>query len=119
MSYIDSSSLLKTLWEEPESPAVREAIAGEQEVVISTLAELETEDSSGRNGSAASSQRLVTRLTERSWRLSAKHRLSNFAIFPGLFFVALLNSILPGNGIADLSTGSMWLLWTNWVSAVC
>jgi len=43
MSYIDSSSLLKTLWEEPESPAVREAIADEQEVVISTLAELETE----------------------------------------------------------------------------
>jgi len=43
MSYIDSSSLLKTLWEEPESPAVREAIASEQEVVISTLAELETE----------------------------------------------------------------------------
>src|SRR5206468_3993210 len=42
-SYIDSSSLLKTLWEEPESPAVREAIASEQEVVISTLAELETE----------------------------------------------------------------------------
>src|SRR6266705_455653 len=34
MSYIDSSSLLKTLWEEPESPAVREAIADEQEVVI-------------------------------------------------------------------------------------
>ena len=43
MSYIDSSSLLKTLWEEPESRAVREAIAAEQEVVISTLAELETE----------------------------------------------------------------------------
>jgi predicted nucleic acid-binding protein len=43
MSYIDSSSLLKTLWEEPESEAVREAIAAEQEVVISTLAELETE----------------------------------------------------------------------------
>ena len=43
MSYIDSSSLLKALWEELESPAVRKAIAGEQEVVISTLAELETE----------------------------------------------------------------------------
>ncbi len=43
MTYIDSSSLLKVLWEEPESPAVRRAIAVEQEVVISTLAELETE----------------------------------------------------------------------------
>jgi len=43
MSYIDSSSLLKTLWDEPESPAVLEAIGVEQELVISVLAELETE----------------------------------------------------------------------------
>lgn len=43
MTYIDSSSLLKTLWQEPESPAVRKAIAEETRVVISTLAELETE----------------------------------------------------------------------------
>lgn len=43
MSYIDSSSLLKTLWQEPESQAVRETIAGEDHVVVSTLAELETE----------------------------------------------------------------------------
>ena len=43
MTYIDSSSLLKTLWEEPESQAVREAIAGEDQVVVSSLTELETE----------------------------------------------------------------------------
>ena len=43
MIYIDSSSLLKTLWEEPESDAVRVAIAGEAKVVVSTLTELETE----------------------------------------------------------------------------
>lgn len=43
MIYIDSSSLLKTLWEEPESDAVRVAIAGEAQVVVSTLTELETE----------------------------------------------------------------------------
>ena len=43
MIYIDSSSLLKALWMEPESPAVREAIAGEDRVVVSTLTELETE----------------------------------------------------------------------------
>jgi predicted nucleic acid-binding protein len=41
--YIDSSSLLKTLWEEPESRAVREAIAAEGHVVVSSLTELETE----------------------------------------------------------------------------
>ncbi len=41
--YIDSSSLLKTLWDEPESHEVRHAIAGEHRVVVSTLAELETE----------------------------------------------------------------------------
>ncbi len=43
MTYIDSSSLLKTLWEEPESNAVRVAIAGEPLVVVSSLTELETE----------------------------------------------------------------------------
>src|SRR3954468_24676542 len=43
MSYIDSSSLLKILWEEPESGAVRAAIAVESEIVTSTLTELETE----------------------------------------------------------------------------
>jgi uncharacterized protein with PIN domain len=43
MIYIDSSSLLKVLWEEPESEAVREAIAGEDQVVVSSLTELETE----------------------------------------------------------------------------
>jgi len=41
--YIDSSSLLKTLWEEPESEAVREAIGREDRVVVSTLTELEVE----------------------------------------------------------------------------
>lgn len=43
MIYLDSSSLLKTLWEEPESAAVREAIASEDQVLISSLAELEAE----------------------------------------------------------------------------
>lgn len=43
MIYIDSSSLLKLLWEEPESEAVRKAVAREEQVVVSTLAELETE----------------------------------------------------------------------------
>lgn len=43
MVYIDSSSLLKTLWNEPERSAVRAAISVEDRVVISALAELETE----------------------------------------------------------------------------
>lgn len=43
MIYIDSSSLLKTLWEEAESEVVREAIAAEDQVVVSSLAELEVE----------------------------------------------------------------------------
>ena len=43
MIYIDSSSLLKTIWEEQESEAVREMIAAEDQVIISSLAELETE----------------------------------------------------------------------------
>ena len=43
MIYIDSSTLLKTLWEEPESQAVREAISSEPHVVVSALTELEAE----------------------------------------------------------------------------
>jgi len=40
--YLDSSCLLKLLLTEPESEAVRQAVAREGDVVISTLTELET-----------------------------------------------------------------------------
>jgi predicted nucleic acid-binding protein len=40
--YLDSSCLLKLLLEEPESAAVREAVDREDEVVVSSLTELET-----------------------------------------------------------------------------
>ena len=43
MLYIDTSSLLKLLWEEPESEWTRERIAVEQKVIISSLAELEAD----------------------------------------------------------------------------
>jgi predicted nucleic acid-binding protein len=43
MIYLDTSCLLKLLREEPESQAVRAAVEGEESVVISSLAELETE----------------------------------------------------------------------------
>lgn len=43
MLYIDTSSLLKLLLPEPESPAVQAAVATEDRIVLSTLAELETE----------------------------------------------------------------------------
>jgi predicted nucleic acid-binding protein len=42
MIYLDSSSLLKLLWNEPESSAVIAAIADEDAAVISALAEMET-----------------------------------------------------------------------------
>ena len=43
MTYLDSSCLLKIFWEEPESGAVRQAVSGEQQVIISSLTELQTE----------------------------------------------------------------------------
>jgi predicted nucleic acid-binding protein len=43
MIYLDTSSLLKLLLPEPESPAVQAALAGEDRVIISALAELEAE----------------------------------------------------------------------------
>jgi predicted nucleic acid-binding protein len=41
MIYLDASCLLKLLLEEPESTAVRQAVATEDEVLVSELAELE------------------------------------------------------------------------------
>ena len=43
MVYLDSSSLLKLLWPEPESAAVRSRVAAEDSVIVSSLAELESE----------------------------------------------------------------------------
>ncbi len=42
MLYIDSSALLKLLWQEPESEAVRDDVAREDLVIVSSLTELET-----------------------------------------------------------------------------
>ena len=42
MIYLDTSCLLKLLLEEPESEAVRMAVARESEVVVSALGEVET-----------------------------------------------------------------------------
>jgi len=43
MIYLDTSCLLKLLREEPESADVRRAVAAEDEVVVSSLTELEAE----------------------------------------------------------------------------
>ena len=40
--YLDASCLLKVLFPEPETPRVMQLIAAEQQVVVSTLARLET-----------------------------------------------------------------------------
>jgi len=41
--YIDTSSLLKLLWEEAESESTRQRIAVEQKIFLSSLAELEAD----------------------------------------------------------------------------
>ena len=43
MVYLDSSSLLKLLWPERESEALRSHVATEEAVIVSSLAELESE----------------------------------------------------------------------------
>src|SRR5438477_6276345 len=69
MLYLDSSSLLKLLWLEPESQAVRAGVAVEDVVIVSSLAELESEVQlkaawlAGRYG-AARWQRLIEKLAE-------------------------------------------------------
>jgi predicted nucleic acid-binding protein len=42
MIYLDSSSLLKLLWNEPESSAVIDAIGSESAIIVSVLAEVES-----------------------------------------------------------------------------
>lgn len=42
MLYIDSSAQLKLLWHEPESDTVRDPVASEDLVIVSSLTELET-----------------------------------------------------------------------------
>lgn len=43
MIYLDTSCLIKVLHEEPESAVVRAAVDAEEAVIVSSLAELETE----------------------------------------------------------------------------
>jgi len=42
MIYLDTSSLLKLFHEEPETDAVRQAVAAESEIIVSVLARLES-----------------------------------------------------------------------------
>ena|SRR5580704_11101408 len=42
MIYLDTSSLLKLFHDEPESAGVRQAVAGESEILVSALARLES-----------------------------------------------------------------------------
>ena len=94
MSYIDSSSLLKTLWEEPESEAVRMAIAGEAQVVVSALTELETE-------------------------VQLRCRPSSFAKFQARCSRRPSGSTHQPERIAAHLTGCIWLPWANWACADC
>lgn len=61
MLYIDSSTVLKLLWHEPESDAARERVAIEDVVVVSSLAELEVEV-------RLVAARMAGRYTEPRWR---------------------------------------------------
>jgi uncharacterized protein len=63
VSYLDTSCLLKLLLLEPESEAVREAIAGSDEVVVSSLTRLEAE------------------VTLKSGYLGGRHRASQWSAY--------------------------------------
>lgn len=96
MIYIDSSSLLKTMWEEPESDAVRVAIAGEAQVVVSTLTELETEVQLRAKwlGGATTTKRYRAYRT----RLTAFRRTSPFEFreLPGAVFQLAIRQHVSG-----------------------
>ena len=113
MSYIDSSALLKTLWEERESDAVRRAIAGEEQVVVSTLAELETE--------VQLRARWLGGATSKARYAAYRAKLASFRNMSPFEFRDLLARSFDGpfsntcrvHGIADRLTGCILRQWTS------
>src|SRR5437764_1339820 len=90
MLYIDSSSLLKLLWNEPESLAVIDAVAAEDIVLVSALTELETlvqlkEAWLGGDYSLPQLRRLEARLG-----ILGKHPPYQFRALPGALFQTAL-----------------------------
>ena len=90
MIYLDSSCLLKLLLTEPESEAVRQAVAREDEVVVSALTELETSVQlrAGRLGAAFGERRYRLYLD----RLEKFREVDpfRFSLLPGTVFQTAL-----------------------------
>ncbi len=95
MRYADSSVLLKLLWTEPESAAVRAAVAAEQRLVVSTLAELEVEVQLRARWHAGA----VTRPRYRAYRTG----LAGFRLIDPFEFVELPGDVFR-RGVAQHST---------------
>lgn len=90
MIYLDSSCLLKLLLDEPESEAVRRAVAAEDDVVVSALTELETavQLTAGRLGGTYGERRYRAYLA----RLNAFQAIDPFRFhaLPGTVFLTAL-----------------------------
>jgi predicted nucleic acid-binding protein len=97
--YLDSSALLKLLWDEPESDAVRRQVGIEAAVIISSLAELEAEVQlsarrlAGHYG-AARWHRFRAQLAE--FRATDPFR---FRLLPGTVFQAALRQVVDGGPV--------------------
>lgn len=85
MLYIDSSTVLKLLWREPESAAVAARVASEDVVIVSSLTELEVEI-------RLAAARMAGRYGERAWR-GYRARLDEFRRTDPFRFRALPGSV--------------------------
>ena len=96
MIYLDSSCLLKLLLSEPESEAVRQAVAREGDVVVSALTELETavQLRAGRLGAVFGERRYRAYLGQlKQFRQLDPFR---FSPLPGEIFQTALRQIQTG-----------------------
>ena len=96
---LDSSCLLKLLLSEPESEAVRQAVAREEDVVVSTLTELETtvQLRAGRLGAVFGERRYRAYLG--NYRGSASSIRSASFLCRGRFFRLLFASTRPAGSL--------------------
>jgi len=90
MIYLDSSSLLKLLWNEPETAAVVEAVNREPAVIVSTLSELETLTQLKAAFLGGEYNRRQWRRLETQLALLRNHPPYEFRFLPGTLFQTAL-----------------------------
>jgi uncharacterized protein len=98
MLYLDTSSLLKLLLPEPESQKVQDAIAAEDRVIVSTLAELEAEVQLRAGWEGGTFTRTQYRRLTQRLRGFLDHEPFDYRSLPGTLFQSALRQLRQSEG---------------------